>query len=77
MALGHVRTFNDDDVGVLQILLKGGCAASSEGRPQTGDRCGVSYTGLIFYLDDAQSGEELLDNVIFLVVESGPAEVRD
>jgi hypothetical protein len=37
----------------------------------------VSYTGLIFYLYDAESGEELLDEVIFFVVEGGAAEVGD
>ena len=77
MALRHVRALNDDAVGVLQILLERGGAASSERCPQTGDRGGVSNTGLIFDLDDAERGEELLDEVVLFVVERGAAQVRD
>ena len=57
MALRHVRALNDDAVGVLQILLERGRAAPPERCPQTGDRGGVSYTGLVFDLNDAQRGE--------------------
>ena len=30
MTLGHIRALNDDAIRVLQILLKAGCAASTE-----------------------------------------------
>ena len=36
MALGHVRAQDDDAVGVLQILLEGGGAASPNEVPRPG-----------------------------------------
>src|SRR5712691_4685120 len=33
----------------------------------------MSYTGLVLDLDDAETGEELLDQVVLLVVEGGAA----
>jgi hypothetical protein len=74
MALGHVRAFNDDAIGVLQVLLEVGGPAATEAGSQTGDGGGVSYTGLVLDLDRAESGEQLLDQVVFLVVQGGPAE---
>jgi hypothetical protein len=61
VALGHVRTLDHYAVGVLEILLKGGSAAAPEADPQTGDRGGVSYAGLILDLNCPQRGEQLLD----------------
>ena len=55
VTLRHIRALNDDAVRVLQILLERGRAASSERCPQTGDGGGVSNTGLIFDLDNAQA----------------------
>ena len=77
VALRHVRTLNDNAVRILKILLESGGSAATERCPQTGDGGGVSNTGLIFDLYDAQRGEELLDEVVFLVVERGSAEMRD
>ena len=37
VALGHVRTLDDDAVGVLQVLLEIGRAAAAERRSQTGN----------------------------------------
>jgi len=36
MALGHIRTLNDNAVGVLQVLLKRGCTATAKRGAQTG-----------------------------------------
>ena len=77
VALGHVGALDDDAVGVLQILLEGGGAAAAERDPQTGDRGGVSNTGLVFDLHDAERGEELLDQVVLFVVQRGAAQVGD
>src|SRR2546423_12418436 len=77
MALGHVRSHDHDAVGVLQILLEGGRATPSERRPQTGDGGGVSYAGLVLDLDRAEGREQLLDQVVLLAVEGGPAEEGD
>ena len=75
VVLGHVRAHDQDAVRVLQILLERRGAASSERGPQTGDRGAVSYAGLVLDLDDAERGEELLDQVVLLVVERRAAEV--
>ena len=61
VALRHIRALNDDAVGVLQVLLKSGGAPSAKRGPQTGDRRGVSNTGLIFDLNNSERREELLD----------------
>jgi hypothetical protein len=34
---GHVGAFDHNTIGVLQILLERGCAASAKTCPQTGD----------------------------------------
>src|SRR5690606_6761969 len=75
MTLCHVRALDQDAVSVLQILLKGGGAAAAERDPQTGDRGRVSYASLILDLDDAQPGEELLDEIVLLVVQGSAAQV--
>ena len=77
VALGHVRALDHDAVGVLQVLLEVGGAAAPERGPQTGDRGGVSYAGLVLDLHRAERREELLDQVVLLVVERGAAEVRE
>src|SRR5581483_2306420 len=66
-----------DDVGVGQVLLEGRGPSPAEGGPQTGDRGGVSYPGLVLDLDGAQRGEQLLDEVVLLVVEGGAAETGE
>src|SRR5512133_1132896 len=48
------------NVRVLEALLVGGRAASSERGPQTGDRGAVSYARLVLDLHDAGGCEELL-----------------
>ena len=77
MALGHVRAHDQDAVSVLQILLEGGRAASSERCPQTGNGGGVSYARLVLDLDEPERGHQLLDGVVLLVVERGTTEVDD
>ena len=77
MALRHIGAFDDDDIRVHQIRRKVSRAASAKRGPQTGDRGGVSNTGLIFYLNNAEAGEQLLDQIVLFVVERGAAQVRD
>ena len=67
----------EDAVGVLEVLLEVGGAAAPERGPQTGDRGGVSYAGLVLDLDRAHRGEGLLDEVVLLVVERRAAEVGE
>ena len=78
MVLRHRRSHDQDCVGVTQVLLRSGSAASSKARPQTGDRGAVSYTGLVGDANHTQAGgKQLLDEVIFFDIESGAAEVSD
>ena len=78
MVLGHRRAHDEDGVGVGQILLRGGGAAASERCAQTGHGGAVSYPGLVADANHAQtSAEKFLDQVIFFVIESGAAEMRD
>ena len=77
MALGHVRSLDQDAVGVLQVLLEGRGAATAERGPQTGNGGGVSYAGLVLDLDRAQGRVELLHEVVLLVVEGRSSEAGD
>ena len=76
VVLGHVRAHDHDAVRVLEVLLEGRGAASSERGAQTGHRGAVSYAGLVLDLDDAERRHQLLDQVVLLVVERRAAEVR-
>ena len=73
VALGEVGAHDHDAVGVLQILLERRCAASTERDPQTGDRGGVSYAGLVFEEHASQAAPELGLDVVPLVVHRGAA----
>src|SRR5215218_9751909 len=75
--LSEARALDPDQVGVLEVLLEVGGAAAPERGPQTGDRGGVSYPGLVLDLDRAHGREGLLDEVVLLVVERRPAEVGE
>ena len=77
VGLGHVGALDDDAVGLSQVLLEPGGAATSEAGPQTGDGGGVSNTRLVLDLDGAHRGEELLDEVVLLVVQRRAAEAGD
>ena len=77
VTLGEVGAHDHDAVGVLQILLERRRAASTERDPQTGDRGGVSYSGLVFEEHAPESAPELGLDVVPLVVHGGAAERRD
>src|SRR6185312_10474258 len=76
VALGHVRTLDDDAVGVRQVLQEVGRATTAERGTQTGHRGGVLYAGLVLDLDRAHGRVELLHEVVLLVVEGRPSEAR-
>ena len=78
MILRHVRAHDEHGIGVGQIPQRHGGGAASEGGTQTGHRRGVSNAGLVLDADDSQpSAEQLLDEVVFLVVQRRPAERSD
>src|SRR5437870_11948804 len=75
---GHRRAFDQNAIGVCEILLRGCGSASAKGGAQTGHRAAMSYPRLVGHTDHAQaSGEELFDQIIFFVIESGAAEMAD
>ena len=37
----------------------------------------MSNTGLIFYLNNTESGEEFFDEIVLFIIESGSAQVGD
>src|SRR3954447_5692873 len=75
--LGHVRAHDQDVVGVLQVLLERGRAATPERDPQTGNRRAMSYPRLVLDRHRAHRGEALLQQVVLLAVERRPAEQRE
>ncbi len=76
MVLRHVRTLDDDAIRIREILKRGGCATATKRGAQTGHRRGVSNTSLIFDLENAGCIEELLDEIVFFIIESRAAEMR-
>src|SRR5918992_4467278 len=74
VGLGHVGAFDDDAVGVLQILQVGGGAAPTVRDAQTGHRRAVSYSRLVRNPYEPQRMEELGYEVVLLVVYGGPAD---
>src|SRR6266571_8414428 len=78
MRFGHRRAFDQNAIGVGEILLRCRSSAPAEGGAQTGHRAAMSYPGLVGHTDHAQaSGEKFFDEIIFFVVERGAAEVAD
>ena len=78
MIFGHVRTHDEDGVRVHEIRQGGGGASPAKACAQTGHGGAVSYTGLVADANHAQAGgEQFLNQIVFFVVESGPAQMRD
>ena len=74
MGFSHVGADDHDAIAVGQVLLEVGGTTPTERGPQTGDRGGVSYAGLVLDLYGTQRGEELLDQIVLLVVQGGAAQ---
>ena len=55
---GHRRTFDQNAIGIRQILLRGCSSAPAEGGAQTGHRAAMSYPGLVGHTDHAQASGE-------------------
>src|SRR6266571_9099943 len=78
MRFGHRRAFDQNAIGVCEILLRGRSSAAAEGSAQTGHRAAMSYPGLVGHTDHAQaSGEQFLDEIIFLVIKRSAAEMTN
>ena len=78
MVLRHRRSHNQDGVRILQILLCSRGAAAPKRCAQTGHGRAVSNSRLIAQAHHSQSSsKQLLDEVVFFVVESRTAQVGD
>ena len=77
VALGHVRTLNDDAVRIRHILQRLGCAAAAKRSSQTGNGGRVSNTSLIFDLYRARGGKQLLNQVVLFVVQGRTTQASD
>ena len=78
MVFRHIRTHDQDRVGVEQIVWRGGGAASPEACAQTGHGRTMSYPGLVADAHHAESSrEQFLNEVVFFIIERGAAQVAD
>src|SRR5260370_31192467 len=78
MRLGHGRAFDQNAIGVGEILLRSRSSAPAEGGAQTGHRAAMSYPRLVGYADHPQAkSKQFSDEIILFVVESGSAQVGD
>lgn len=74
MAFRHIGTHDQDGVRVDEIAGKRRRPSPAECDPQTGDRGGMSYPGLIFDGNNAQSVHQLLLGIVPLIGDRRPAE---
>src|SRR5215204_1652687 len=77
VGFGHVGAFDQDAVGILQVLQGGGGPAPTVRDAQTGHRGAVSYPCLVSDPQEPQRVEELGYEVILFVVYGGPADGGD
>src|SRR5699024_12528905 len=74
MAFGHIGPLDDDAICVRHVLQGLGGPATTKGSSQTGNCGGVSNTGLVLDLYRPGSGEELLHEIVFFIIERGTAQ---
>ena len=78
VVLGHVGPHDEYCVRVHEIRQSCGSAAAPETCAQTGHSGAVSYTGLVTDANHTQTrGKQLLDQIVFFIIESGTAQMRD
>src|SRR2546429_1955751 len=78
MRFGHRRAFDQNAIGVREILLRGRSSAAAEGGAQTGHRAAMSYPRLVGYADHPQAErEKFTDEIIFFDIEGRAAEMTD
>ena len=58
MRFGHRRAFDQNAIGVGEILLRGRSSAPAEGGAQTGHRAAMSYPCLVGYAHHPQAESE-------------------
>src|SRR4029434_3489230 len=76
--LGHRRAFDQNAIGVSEILLRSRSSAPAEGGAQTGHRAAMSYPRLVGDADHAQAeSKEFFDEVVFFNIECRAAEMTN
>ena len=58
MRLSHGRAFDQNAIGISEILLRGRSSAPAEGGAQTGHRAAMSYSRLVGYAHHPQAESE-------------------
>lgn len=74
MVFSGIRTHDQDDIRIADIDPVIGHRAASEGGRQTGNRCGVSNSGLVFYIDQSPTSQQLLKEVALFVIKRCTAD---
>src|SRR5512135_2032398 len=69
----RVRSHNEDHIGVTQVHPVICHCTAPERLCQSRYSCGVSYTGLMFYINETPGAKEFLHEVAFLVVHGRAA----
>ena len=78
LRFGHIRSHEQDAVTVRHVLLVICGRTAAERGAQTGHRGAMSYSRLVFDRHDPQSAaEQLFNEVVFFVVDGGPAQRTD
>lgn len=73
MVLSRVRTDDYYAIAIGNIIPVVGHGPSAERFRQTGDSGGMSYTGLMFYVHQAEGAQHLYQQVALFIVVSGTA----
>ncbi len=75
MGFRHIRPHDQNAIAVFQVLLViCRCPAAKRGA-QTGHRCGVSNTRLVFDVNDTESSpKQFLDEIVFFVIQRCAAQ---
>src|SRR5437773_8765366 len=74
----HGGAFDQNAIGVREILLRSRSSAPAKAGAQTGHRAAMSYPRLVGYAHHPQAeSKKLSDEIIFFVVERGAAEMTD
>jgi hypothetical protein len=68
VVLCRIGTYGHHDIGVGNIIPVVGHGTASERFRQTGDSSGMSYTGVVFQVDDTQGSHHLREQVALFVV---------
>src|ERR1017187_4797472 len=78
VSFGHGRAFDQNAIGVSEILLRSRSSAPAKAGAQTGHRAAMSYPRLVGYADHPQAkSEQFSDEIIFFVIERCAAEMAN